>query len=133
MKIPDFFKEKLHFFNNYTLLQKQDFNHIVTDYNDIMKEFDRNSVNDNYKHSLAVPYIDTATGAKIPMWQLSPVRIYDMANEIGDLRIVFEIIQREMFKNGWEIKPTFKYKCGNCFKTFKDKPMSKFVPLNEKI
>lgn len=119
--------------SHYKLIEKTDYNFLVTEHNVMNKEYDRNNINDNSRPSLPIPYIDTATGSKIPMWQLSPVRMYDMANEIGDLRIVFEIIQREMFRNGWKIVPTFKYKCGKCFKTFSNKPVSKFVPIDDKI
>ena len=122
-----------YFASAYKFVPTREYNHILGDYQAIQKEFDRNAMNDNSRPTLPIPYIDTASGAKIPNWTLQPTRIYDMATEIGDLRIVYEIIQREMFKNGYEIKPKFKYKCGKCHKTFKDKPMSKFVSLQDKI
>src|SRR5574337_633168 len=129
----NFIENIRNFTNYYKLVPRQEYNHIWGDYQAIQKEFDRNAMNDNSRPTLPLPYIDTASGAKIPNWVLMPTRIYDMANEVGDLRIVYEIIQREMFKNGYEIRPKFKYKCGKCHKTFKDKPMSKFVPLQDKI
>lgn len=115
----------------YALIDRREYSRNMSDLSAIYKTWDQNYTNDNSRPSLPLPYLDTPTGSKIPLWQLSPTRIFDMSKEIGDLRIVFETIQREMFRNGWEIRPKYKYKCPVCFKTFKDKPMSKFIPLEQ--
>ncbi|MDE1839686.1 MAG: hypothetical protein KGH87_07180, partial [Thaumarchaeota archaeon] len=54
--------------------------------------------------------------------------LYQMADDIGDLRVIMETILREMFKNGAKVKPVFKYKCLECLKEFDEKPLSKQMP-----
>lgn len=81
--------------------------------------------------SLGEPYFSTASGSKLPLWTISPFRIFDMAKNVGDLRLVHEIIQREVFRNGITIRQKYKYKCLECLKEFKETPTSHFIPLNQ--
>jgi DNA-directed RNA polymerase subunit RPC12/RpoP len=54
--------------------------------------------------------------------------IYELADNIDALRIPIETINREMFKNGFEITERFKYKCNNCSKEFQYKPTAEVTP-----
>lgn len=86
-------------------------------------------ITSNARSSLPMPYLDTPTGSKVPLWRLHPHRMYEMAENIGDLRTIFETIQREMFRNGLAVEAKFKYKCPRCQKEFKNKPSKNYVPM----
>ena len=73
--------------------------------------------------SIAQPYMSTDTGAKLPIFPFPLIMIYELADNIDALRIPIETLNREMFKNGFEIVERFKYKCSNCSKEFKYKPI----------
>jgi len=73
--------------------------------------------------SIAQPYMSTDTGAKLPIFPFPLIMIYELADNIDALRIPIETLNREMFKNGFEILERFKYKCSNCSKEFKYKPI----------
>ena len=81
--------------------------------------------------SLGEPYFSTSSGSKLPLWTISPFRIFDMAKNAGDLRLVHEVIQREVFRNGITIRQKYKYKCLDCLKEFEETPTSQFIPLNQ--
>jgi len=49
------------------------------------------------------PYMATDTGAKLPIFPFPLIMIYELADNIDGLRIPIETINREMFKNGWEV------------------------------
>jgi len=70
------------------------------------------------------PYMATDTGAKLPIFPFPLIMIYELADNIDGLRIPIETINREMFKNGWEVTEKFKYKCENCGKEFELKPVA---------
>ena len=72
--------------------------------------------------SIAQPYMSTDTGAKLPIFPFPLIMIYELAENIDALRIPIETINREMFKNGFEIVERFKYKCNNCSKEFQYAP-----------
>jgi len=72
--------------------------------------------------SIAQPYMATDTGAKLPIFPFPLIMIYELADNIDALRIPIETLNREMFKNGWEITQRFKYKCNQCSKEFKYAP-----------
>lgn len=72
--------------------------------------------------SIAQPYMATDTGAKLPIFPFPLIMIYELADNIDALRIPIETINREMFKNGFEVVERFKYKCNNCSKEFQFKP-----------
>lgn len=86
-------------------------------------------ITSNARSSLPMPYLDTPTGSKVPLWRLHPHRMYEMAENVGDLRAVYETIQREMFRNGLKVQSKFKYKCPECEKDFKNKPSKNYVPM----
>ena len=75
--------------------------------------------------SIAQPYMSTDTGAKLPIFPFPLIMIYELAENIDALRIPIETINREMFKNGFEIVERFKYKCMNCSKEFQYAPHGK--------
>jgi len=72
--------------------------------------------------SIAQPYMSTDTGAKLPIFPFPLIMIYELADNIDAIRIPIETLNREMFKNGFEIIERFKYKCNNCAKTFQYAP-----------
>ena len=74
--------------------------------------------------SISQPYMSTDTGAKIPIFPFPLTMIYELADNIDAIRIPVETINREMFKNGFEVIERFKYKCNNCAKEFQLKPNS---------
>ena len=78
--------------------------------------------------SISQPYMSTDTGAKLPIFPFPLIMIYELADNIDALRIPIETINREMFKNGFEITERFKYKCNNCSKEFQYKPTNEVTP-----
>jgi len=86
-----------------------------------------NIVNKNYtetttRPSVAQPYMSTDTGAKLPIFPFPLTMIYELADNIDALRIPIETLNREMFKNGFEVVEKWKYKCNNCSKEFQYAP-----------
>lgn len=74
--------------------------------------------------SLTSPYMSTDTGAKLGIYPFPLIIIQEMVKNSDSVRIPIESIIREMFKNGFEIKEKYKYKCHNCSKEFQFKPES---------
>ena len=72
--------------------------------------------------SIAQPYMSTDTGAKLPIFPFPLIMIYELADNIDALRIPIETLNREMFKNGFEVVEKWKYKCSNCSKEFQYEP-----------
>ena len=70
-----------------------------------------------------LPYLSTDTGAKVPLYPIPLIRLFEIVNHVPDVKTVFNVIQREMFKNGFTIEPKFQYKCKNCGKEFDKKPI----------
>jgi len=70
------------------------------------------------------PYMATDTGAKLPIFPFPLIMIYELSDNIDALRIPIETLNREIFKNGWEVTEKFKYKCENCGKEFDLKPVA---------
>ncbi len=68
------------------------------------------------------PYMATDTGAKLPIFPFPLIMIYELSDNVDALRISIETINREMFKNGFEVVEKWKYKCLNCGKEFDGKP-----------
>lgn len=137
-----FFKKSLDRLNpisNLTLVNKNDLTNLQTQNSALLmthqsapKFTDNNPdhfITSNARASLPLPYLDTPTGSKVPLWRLHPHRMYEMAENIGDLRAVFETIQREMFRNGLKVQSKFKYKCPQCLKEFKEKPSKTYIPM----
>ena len=73
--------------------------------------------------SIAQPYFSTDTGAKLPIFPFPLIMIYELADNIDAIRIPIETLNREMFKNGFEVVERFKYKCHECGKEFDYKPL----------
>ena len=73
--------------------------------------------------SLAQLYMSTDTGAKLPIFPFPMVMIKELANTVDALRIPIETINREMFKNGFEIEEMYKWKCDDCGKEFEYAPI----------
>jgi len=69
------------------------------------------------------PYMATDTGAKLPIFPFPLIMMYELASMIDALRIPIETLNRETFKNSFEIVEKFKYKCENCSKEFEFKPL----------
>ena len=77
--------------------------------------------------SISQPYMATDTGAKLPIFPFPLIMIYELADNVDSLRIPIETVNREMFKNGFEIVEKFKYKCNNCAKEFQYKPLKEAI------
>ena len=73
--------------------------------------------------SIATPYMSTDTGAKLPIFPFPLIMIYELADNIDALRIPIETLNREMFKNGFEVVEKWKFKCDNCGKEFQYQPL----------
>lgn len=119
--------------SNYRLVDNKEYENVWGNYQSILKTFDKNFINNESRPSMPIPYMDTPTGSKIPLWRVAPMRLYEMADYVGDLRVVMESIQRDVFKNGSKVKPKFKYKCDQCLKEFKEKPTKKYTSLDDQI
>jgi len=78
--------------------------------------------------SIAQPYMATDTGAKLPIFPFPLIMIYELADNIDALRIPIETLNREIFKNGFEIVEKYKFKCTNCGKEFQYEPLVTDLP-----
>ena len=78
--------------------------------------------------SIAQPYMSTDTGAKLPIFPFPLIMIYELADNVDSLRIPIETLNREIFKNGFEIVEKWKFKCSNCAKEFQYKPLKGNTP-----
>jgi len=85
---------------------------------------DKSYTGGTVRPSIAQPYMSTDTGAKLPIFPFPLIMIYELADNIDALRIPIETINREMFKNGFEVVERFTYKCNDCSKEFQNKPNS---------
>ena len=99
-------------------------------FRDTISNFARNvrNLNKSYtetttRPSVATPYMSTDTGAKLPIFPFPLIMIYELADNIDALRIPIETLNREMFKNGFEVVEKWKFKCENCGKEFQYKPI----------
>ena len=81
--------------------------------------------------SIAQPYFSTDTGAKLPIFPFPLIMIYELADNIDAIRIPVETLNREIFKNGFEVVERFKYKCTNCSKEFDYKPIKNEARKNQ--
>ena len=81
--------------------------------------------------SISQPYMATDTGAKLPIFPFPLIMIYELADNVDSLRIPIETVNREMFKNGFEIVEKYKYKCNNCAKEFQYKPLKEAIKDEE--
>jgi len=70
------------------------------------------------------PYMATDTGAKLPIFPFPLIMIYELSDNVDALRIPIETLNREIFKNGFEVVEKFMYKCTNCGKEFENKPVA---------
>ena len=73
--------------------------------------------------SISQPYMATDTGAKLPIFPFPLIMIYELADNIDALRIPIETLNREIFKNGFEIVEKWKFKCTHCGKEFQYQPL----------
>lgn len=116
---------------NYRVVEKDDFNRITEDHYNMRKSINDEYLHSNSRASTPYPFLDTPDGSKIPMWRMSPNRMYELADYVGDLRAVIETIQREMFRNGLEVKPRYEHKCLVCLKEYEQKPLKDYVPISD--
>ena len=108
---------------NYSLMNKSEIQQ------DNMEYFGKELLEQTTRPSLALPYLSTDSGAKQAIYPIPHVRLYEIANYVGDVRTVIDTIQREMFKNGFKIKPKFQYRCDYCEKDFDQKPIKRADPF----
>lgn len=81
--------------------------------------------------SILNPYMSTDSGAKLPIFPFPLMMIYELADNTDSLRIPIEALNREIFKNGFEVIEKYKYKCTNCGKEFQYKPTKEESQLSE--
>jgi hypothetical protein len=89
---------------------------------------DKAFTNTTTRPSIAQPYMATDTGAKLPIFPFPLIMIYELADNIDALRIPIETLNREIFKNGFEIVEKWKFKCTNCGKEFQYEPLITNLP-----
>ena len=89
---------------------------------------DKAFTNTTTRPSIAQPYMATDTGAKLPIFPFPLIMIYELADNIDALRIPIETLNREIFKNGFEIVEKWKFKCTNCGKEFQYEPLVTNLP-----
>ncbi len=77
-----------------------------------------------------LPYMSTDTGAKVPLYPIPLIRLFEISNHVPDVKTVLNVIQREMFKNDFDIQPKFNYKCKTCGKEFDAKPLEQLDALH---
>jgi len=70
------------------------------------------------------PYMATDTGAKLPIFPFPLIMIYELSDNVDALRIPIETLNREIFKNGFEVVEKWLFKCENCGKEFENKPVA---------
>ena len=87
-----------------------------------LRNVDKGFTETTSRPAIMQPYMATDTGAKLPIFPFPLIMIYELSDNIDALRIAIETINREMFKNGFEVVEKFKYKCNNCGKEFDAKP-----------
>lgn len=117
---------------NLALVNKKELNVLYGNVNAMMKTDEGYGDREAFgRPSLTNVYMDTPTGGKQPLWRITPLRLYEMAENVAELRMMHEAIQREMFRNGLKVMPRYKYRCDVCLKHFKNKPTIKYVPLDQ--
>lgn len=116
---------------NFKFVDKSDYDRVTQDHYDMRKSINDEYLHSNSRASTPYPFMDTPDGSKIPMWRVSPNRMYELADYVGDLRAVIETIQREMFRNGLQVLPRFEHKCLVCLKEYEQRPLKDYIPLRE--
>ena len=97
-------------------------NSIKTSINGLIAKAQAGETGKTVRPSITQPYMSTDTGAKLPIFPFPLTMIYELADNIDALRIPIETLNREMFKNGFEVVEKWKYKCNNCSKEFQYAP-----------
>ena len=100
----------------------------VDKFKSVFRSTNKSYTNTTSRPSIAQPYMSTDTGAKLPIFPFPLIMIYELADNIDAIRIPIETINREMFKNGFEVTERFKYRCDDCGKEFEYKPLSTDTP-----
>ena len=98
---------------------------IGTRINDALKALrgiDKSFTETTSRPAIMQPYMATDTGAKLPIFPFPLIMIYELSDNVDALRISIETLNRESFKNGFEVVEKWKYKCENCGKEFDSKP-----------
>lgn len=81
--------------------------------------------------TVSTPMMSTDTGAKLPIFPFPMAMVVELAKTVDAIRIPIDTLNREMFKNGFEIKERFKYKCEDCSKTFEYPPSAESTTVDE--
>jgi len=71
------------------------------------------------------PFVSTDSGAKIPVNPFPIHFLYQLTRNVDALRIPIEVINRELFRNGFKVEPVFRKKCKACEKEFNEVPSQK--------
>lgn len=81
--------------------------------------------------TVSTPMMSTDTGAKLPIFPFPMAMVTELAKTVDAVRIPIDTLNREMFKNGFEIMERFKYKCNDCSKTFEYPPTAETTDVDE--
>ena len=104
-------------------MSKHMYESMITNQNLLLKKL--RSSQDTERPIVSGVYSSSSSGVKVPIYPIALRRIEVMANDIDALRLMIEVIQSEMFKNGLEVVPDYKYLCKNekCGKKYMTKPI----------
>ena len=61
-------------------------------------------------------------GSQQPIFPFPLARCYVMTKEVDALRIPIEVLNREIFRNGFAVVPRWAYMCKKCKKEYQEKP-----------
>lgn len=81
--------------------------------------------------TVSTPMMSTDTGAKLPIFPFPMAMVTELAKTVDAVRIPIDTLNREMFKNGFEIMERYKYKCDDCSKTFEYPPSKETTSVDE--
>lgn len=81
--------------------------------------------------TVSTPMMSTDTGAKLPIFPFPMAMVVELAKTVDAVRIPIDTLNREMFKNGFEILERFKFKCNNCSKTFEYPPQQDTTTIDD--
>ena len=71
---------------------------------------------------LNFPSWETDSGARVPRLPFPREQCFFLSRMVDSLRLPIDVLNREVIRNGFEIKPKYEYLCQKCGKEFKTKP-----------
>ena len=111
--------------NNSVKVSKVDWENLNVQVQTLTKQLSSNLANEQLQRpAIDALFRSSDTGAKYPVLPIDIRTLQILADDIDALRLAIEVLIREMFRNGFEVVPSFAYKCANksCGKEYKTKP-----------